>query len=518
MPPVMLVVLDGFGLAPAGPGNAVALAHTPNFDRYWASSPHTQLEASGRAVGLPAGQMGNSEVGHLNLGSGRVVMQSLTYLDSMIESGEFMSNAVLLDCCRQVKESGGTLHLGGLVSRGGVHSELGHVLALIELARRQGIERLRVHAFTDGRDTAPDSGLEYVGEVEDFLLRGGGDYRIASVTGRYYAMDRDLRWERVSRAYNAVVAGQGEFRAATAREAIQLAYERGETDEFIAPTTVGVAEPIGEGDGWVFFNFRADRARELSTALLAGEDWQEFSRPLVIKDLHYVSLMSYGAKIARPHAFELPPLNHCLAEVLSAAGKRQYHTAETEKYPHVTYFFNATVEAPFAGEERHMVSSPKVATYDLQPEMSEPQLTRDTLARIEQGVDDFVLINFANPDMVGHTGVIEAAIRACEASDHGLGVLVDAIVARGGQALILADHGNAEMMLDEMGSPHTAHTTNPVPCVLVGGSNQVSLREGGCLGDVAPTILELLGVSAPPEMTGESLLQLAPKGAARAVS
>lgn len=507
MPPVMLVILDGFGMAPAGPSNAVTLADTPNFDRFWSEWPHTQLEASGRAVGLPAGQMGNSEVGHLNLGAGRVVMQSLTYLDSMIEDGKFFENAALVECCQKVVEGGGCLHLGGLVSRGGVHSELGHILALVELARRQGVKKLRIHAFTDGRDTAPDSGLDYVGEVEDFLARLGLDYRIATVCGRYYAMDRDKRWERVIRAYRAVVAGQGEFQANSAREAIQSAYQRGETDEFILPTVVGAPEQIQDGDGWIFFNFRADRARQLSAALLSGPEWKEFERPKVLQTLHYVSLMPCDSRLGRPFAFELPPLDHCLAEVVSQAGKRQYHTAETEKYPHVTYFFNATIEAPFPGEERHMVPSPKVATYDLQPEMSAPQLTADTLARLQTRQDDFVLINFANPDMVGHTGVIEAAVAACEAADRGLGILVDEVLRQEGQVLILADHGNAEVMRQEDGSPHTAHTTNPVPCVLVGGPRGRELRAGGVLGDVAPTILEMMGLAVPPEMTGKSLVE-----------
>lgn len=509
MRPVMLVILDGFGLAPEGPGNAVALASTPHFDRYWAEWPHTQLQASGRAVGLPQGQMGNSEVGHLNLGAGRVVMQSLTYLDSAIEDGSFFQNQALNDCCRRVKESGGTLHLGGLVSRGGVHSELGHVLALVELARRQGVQHLRVHAFTDGRDTPPDSGLGYVGELEDYLARGGGDYRIATVIGRYYAMDRDKRWEREERAYRAVVSGQAEYRAANAREAVQNAYVRGETDEFILPTIVGPSEEMQDGDGWLFFNFRADRARQLSYALLGGPDWNEFPRSKVLNDLHFVSLMPYDSKLGRPFAFELPSLTRCLAEVISAAGLRQYHTAETEKYPHVTYFFNATVEAPFAGEERHMVASPKVATYDLQPEMSAPALTADTLARLRTGVDDFVLINFANPDMVGHTGVLAAAIAACEASDRGLGVLVEEVLSQGGAVVVLADHGNAEVMIDADGSPHTAHTTNPVPCILIGGPKEAILRGDGVLGDVAPTVLQLLGLQAPAEMTGRSLLEAA---------
>jgi 2,3-bisphosphoglycerate-independent phosphoglycerate mutase len=507
MPPVMLVILDGFGLAPPGPGNAVDLASTPNFDRYWTSGVRTRLEASGRAVGLPAGQMGNSEVGHLNLGAGRVVMQSLTYLDSEIETGSFYSNAALVECCTAVKASGGTLHLAGLVSRGGVHSELSHVFALCELARRQGVTRVRIHAFSDGRDTAPDSGLEYLGELEDYLHRQGEDYRIATVVGRYYAMDRDKRWERVQRAYRLVVEGTGEFLAASARDAVQAAYRRGETDEFILPTTVGPAEPMQDGDGFVFFNFRADRARQFSHALLGGADWAEFPRGLVPQDLHYVSLMPYDVRLGRPFAFENPPLDMCLAQVLSLAGKRQYHTAETEKYPHVTYFFNATIEAPFPGEDRAMVPSPKVATYDLQPEMSAAELTTTTLERLRLQVDDFVLINFANPDMVGHTGVLEAAIRACEASDRGLGVLVDEVVQQGGMAVILADHGNAEQMVDETGAPHTAHTTNPVPCVLVGAPAGLSLRDGGVLGDVAPTVLQLLGLQQPPQMTGRSLLQ-----------
>jgi len=507
MRPVMLVVLDGFGIAPAGPGNAVELANKPNFDRYRAQWPHTQLEASGLAVGLPKGQMGNSEVGHLNLGAGRVVMQSLTYLDAAIEDGSFYRNEALVECCRQVKESGGTLHLGGLVSRGGVHSELGHIMALIELARRQGVPRLRLHAFTDGRDTPPDSAIDFVGELEDYLLRGGGDYRIATVVGRYYAMDRDKRWERVTRAYRAVVSGQGEFQAGSAREAIQMAYQRGETDEFILPTVIGSSEEMQDGDGWIFFNFRADRAKQLSAALLNGPEWQEFERSKVLHNIHYCSLMSYGEQVKRPFAFALPPLTHCLAEVISAAGKTQYHTAETEKYPHVTYFFNATLEQPFGGEERHMVASPKVATYDLQPEMSEPALASDTLARLREKKDDFLLINFANPDMVGHTGVLEAAIRACEASDQGLGLLVEEVLRQNGAVMVLADHGNAEVMIDENGSPHTAHTTNPVPCILIGGPKDAHLRAGGRLGDVAPTILHLMGLPVPAEMTGRSLLE-----------
>ena len=506
MKPVMLVILDGFGLAPPGPGNAVHLANTPCFDRIWRECPHTQLQASGRAVGLPDGQMGNSEVGHLNLGAGRVVMQSLTYITSLIESGEFYTNPELTGLCQAVKENGKTLHLAGLVSRGGVHSDLNHVFALCELARRQGVEKVRVHAFTDGRDTPPDSALEFVGELEDYLHRLGGDFRIATVTGRYYAMDRDKRWERVVRAYDNVVCGRPEFRSESAREAVQAAYARHETDEFILPTAVGESEAIADGDGVFFFNFRADRARQLSHALL-DENWEGFDRACQPKEIHFGSLMQVDAKLNQPFAFELPSMDKCLADVLSAAGKKQFHTAETEKYPHVTYFFNATLEQPFQGEERAMVASPKVATYDLQPEMSAPGLADETLQRIRSGKDDFILINFANPDMVGHTGVLQAAILACEASDRGLQMLLDEVEAQGGMAIVLADHGNAEVMIDEKGDPHTAHTTNPVPCVLVGGPQGVTLRDGGKLGDVAPTLLQLMKLDVPAEMTGQSLLQ-----------
>lgn len=496
----MLVVLDGFGLAPPGPGNAVHLARTPNFDRYWANFPHTQLQASGRAVGLPEGQMGNSEVGHMNLGAGRVVMQSLTYIDYLIETGGFYENQVLRDCCMNAK----TVHLMGLVSRGGVHSELSHVFALMELAHRCGKRDLVVHAFTDGRDTPPDSGLEYVRALEEKAATYG--YRVATVIGRYYAMDRDQRWDRVVRAYEAIVAGVAGHRASSAVEAVRMAYDRGETDEFILPTLVGEGAPLADGDGVIFFNFRADRGRQLSWALLS-EEWPAFPRSRVARGLHYVSMMQYDEKLDRPFAFALPELNQCLAEVLSGYGKTQYHTAETEKYPHVTYFFNAAIEATFPGETRQMVPSPKVATYDLQPQMSAPELTALTLARLQSADDDFVLINFANPDMVGHTGVLSAAIRACEAADEGLGVLVDAVLAKGGAALILADHGNAEVMIDADGGPHTAHTTNPVPFIVVGGPPGLEV-EPGVLGDVAPTVLELMGLPKPDAMTGRSLVKI----------
>jgi len=505
----MLVVLDGFGLAPEGPGNAVRKARTPNFDRYWQGYPHTELQASGLAVGLPEGQMGNSEVGHMNLGAGRVVMQSLTYIQSLIEDGTFFQNEVS-NSAYDLPE-GQALHLMGLVSRGGVHSDMTHLFALLELAKRRGTAPVFVHAFTDGRDTPPDSGLEYVRELQYKIDELEHDIHIASVSGRYFAMDRDKRWERTKRAYDAVVCGQAAFTATSAIEAVGAAYARGETDEFIQPTVIvdEAGNPLAQiqnNDSVIFFNFRADRARQLTYALLGDESWREFERCRVLHKLTYASLMQYDKQLSAPYALELPELSNCLAEVLSRAGKTQYHTAETEKYPHVTYFFDAKIEVPFEGEERKLVPSPKVPTYDLQPEMSAPELTEATLERIRERDDDFILINYANPDMVGHTGVLGAAIKACEAADEGLGKITEAVLRKGGAVIVLADHGNAEVMIDENGGPHTAHTTNPVPFILL-GAGKVGLREGGVLGDVAPTILELMGLEKPLEMTGKSLLQ-----------
>jgi 2,3-bisphosphoglycerate-independent phosphoglycerate mutase len=506
--PVMLLVLDGFGLAPDGPGNAVALAHTPNFDRLWATFPHTTLQASGPAVGLPQGQMGNSEVGHLNLGAGRIVPQSLSYIQNSIDDGTFFENPVLNAVCAATRKTGGALHLLGLVSDGGVHSDVRHLFALLELAKRSGVGPVFVHAFTDGRDTPPQSGLGFVEQLEDEIAALGHDARIASVSGRYFAMDRDRRWERVQKAYDALVCADAPLRAASAREAVAAAYARGESDEFIQPTLVDGGARIHDGDGVIFFNFRADRARQLTYALLGGPDWLHFDR-CAVPTTHFASLMEYDAALHAPYALSLPELKKPLAEVLSAAGNTQYHTAETEKYPHVTYFFDANIEAPFAGETRALVASPKVATYDLKPEMSAPELTELTLKRLREFDDDFLLVNFANPDMVGHTGVLDAAIRACEATDAGLGRLAEAVQQKGGALLIVADHGNAEVMIAPDGGPHTAHTTNPVPCIVV-GAGAPTLRAGGVLGDVAPTVLELLGVAAPPEMTCASLLEAKP--------
>ena len=506
--PVALIVLDGFGLAPDGPGNAVAKADTPNFDRFWREYPHTQLQASGRAVGLPEGQMGNSEVGHMNLGAGRVVMQKQTFIDALVESGDFYENEVLREtfgACDGIN----TLHLMGLVSDGGVHSALTHLYALLELAERHTDCRVAIHAFTDGRDVGPSTGIRFMEELSG-NLQAMENAKLASVTGRYYAMDRDKRWERTKEAYDAVVCGRAEFTARSGVEAVQAAYERGETDEFVKPTVIvddqgEPVAPIRDGDAVFFFNFRADRARQLSYALL-HEDFDGFGRCRVVKNLHYASMMTYAENIGGPFAFELPEIKNPLAEVLSNAGLTQYHSAETEKYPHVTFFFNALREEALPGETRYMEPSPKVATYDLQPEMSEPALTEQAVARILEHDDDFLLLNFANPDMVGHTGVLEAAIKACGAADEGLGRVVEAVRERGGTVLVLADHGNAERMIDERGGPHTAHTTNPVPFIVIGDDKNLKLRDGGALGDVAPTVLELLEIEKPAEMTGQSLL------------
>ena len=533
--PIQLVILDGFGLAPAGPGNAVALARTPVFDRIWRECPHTTLAASGEAVGLPAGQMGNSEVGHMNIGAGRVVRQSLTHVRALIDDGTFFENPVLLDAYAHVTSSG-TLHLMGLVSDGGVHSDLSHLLALIELARRTGVRRLRVHAFTDGRDSAPDGGVGYLRVVEDALAgihaSTGCDAAVGTVVGRYYAMDRDKRWQRTQVAYDAVVCGLAQHRAPSGVAAVADAYARGETDEFIAATVVGDASPsavgsgagaspgilpgagaspgILPGDAVVFFNFRADRARQLTSAIVEqGFSGFERCRAPAVR---FVSLMEYDPTFAVPYAFSLPVLDQGLSETVAGAGLRQYHTAETEKYAHVTYFFNLQREEPFTGEERVLVPSPKVATYDLQPAMSAPELAERTSARIASGSDDFVLVNIANPDMVGHTGVLAAAVAACEATDAALGRLLGAVAARGGASLVIADHGNAEVMLTEAGLPHTAHTTSPVPCVLVSDDPRLtgaSLQEGGALCDVAPTVLDLLGIEQPAAMTGRSLVRRA---------
>jgi 2,3-bisphosphoglycerate-independent phosphoglycerate mutase len=493
-PLVCLVVLDGWGLAPPGPGNAVDLADTPTFDRLWAEYPHTQLEASGGAVGLPEGQMGNSEVGHTNLGAGRVVRQDLVRIDGDIESGAFFENAVLVDACRAAR--GSALHLLGLVSDGGVHSHVRHLRALIELAGQQTVEHVHVHAFTDGRDTSPHGAAGYLDGIPG----------VATVAGRYYAMDRDRRWDRIERAYNAIVRGAGDG-ADDPVAAVKAAYERDVTDEFIEPVVIGApaAGRIRGGDVAVFFNFRPDRARELSWALTKRE-FDGFDRGPDPPLPRFVQMTEYADDIDAPVAFPGDDLADVLAQALASHGVGQLHVAETEKYAHVTYFFDGGAETRCDGEEWELVDSPRdVPTYDRKPEMSAEGVADRVVAGLADGGRyGFCLVNFANPDMVGHTGSIPAATAAVEAVDRGLARVAEAVQARGGVCLVTADHGNAETMLTAGGSPHTAHTTNPVPLIVT--DHDVRLRDGGRLADIAPTVLELLGVPAPAAMTGVSLL------------
>ncbi len=505
VPSVCLVVLDGWALAPPGPGNAVEQAETPVFDELWGGHPHTTLTTSGRAVGLPEGQMGNSEVGHLNLGAGAVVRQDLTRIDDAVADGSFARNPALREACAAARETG-RLHLLGLVSDGGVHASMDHLGALAELAAGEGVSDLVLHAFTDGRDTAPDSGAGHLEEAERRLAATGG--RVGSVSGRYWAMDRDGRWDRIQRAYDAIVRGRAAPPpAASGADAVRAAYERGETDEFVAPTLVGDEARVRDGDAVVFFNFRPDRARELTRAL--GEAaFDEFERGDYPPRVALTTLTEYREDWDYPVAFtpERPPLT--LASFLAARGTRQLHVAETEKYAHVTYFFNGGEEDAYAGEDRCLVDSPRdVATYDERPEMSAEAAAREFVERWSAGGYGFGVINFANPDMVGHTGVIPAAVAAVEAVDACLGTVLDAVHASGGACVVTADHGNADQMLQPDGSPDTAHSKNPVPFVVT--ADVPALRDGGVLADVAPTVLDLLGVEQPPEMSGRSLVDAA---------
>jgi len=499
-----LIVLDGWGLNPGTEGNAVRLARTPVMDRLLAEYPSATLTTCGEAVGLPKGQMGNSEVGHLNLGAGRIVYQDLTRIDRAMEDGSLAKNAVLQGAFAHALEGGRALHFIGLLSPGGVHSHERHLHAMIRAAAEARVPRIVVHAFLDGRDTAPRSALPSVQSTEA-LLRSLGPHGIATVAGRYYAMDRDKRWDRTERAYRALVAGEGE-RTATPEEAVERAYGRGEGDEFVAPTVVGdpAARRIARGDAVVAFNFRPDRMRQLSRAL-GDPAFDAFARPEGPLQLHYVCMTEYDETFPYPVLFRDEPLRKTLGEVVSAAGIRQLRIAETEKYAHVTYFLNGSEEKPFPGEDRALIPSPKVATYDLKPEMSGVEVTDTLVRRLADETCGFFVLNYANADMVGHTGVIPAAIRAVETVDTGLGRVLEAVRARGGFALVTADHGNAEMMIDpETGGPHTAHTLNPVP-VLIAGDPPHALRDG-ILADVAPTLLQLLGIDPPSEMTGTSLI------------
>lgn len=499
--PAMLVILDGFGWREERADNAVLLADTPHFDRLWRDCPHAFLHTSGRDVGLPDGQMGNSEVGHTNIGAGRVVMQELPRIGQAIEDGSLAASTVLAEFIAALKKSGGTCHLMGLVSPGGVHAHQDHAAALAVLLHKAGIPTV-LHAFTDGRDTPPRSAAEDLVRLVKALP---GEVRIATVCGRYFAMDRDKRWDRVERAWKAMVLAEGD-KAPDARAVPQAAYDRDVTDEFIPPAVIGDYAGMQDGDGVLCFNFRADRVREILAALLDPK-FDGFARARTPKIAAALGMARYSDDLAPFLGVLFPPhrLTHILGEVVAAAGRRQLRMAETEKYPHVTYFLNGGREKPFEGEDRIMVPSPKVATYDLQPEMSAPELTDKAVAAIESGKYDLIVLNFANPDMVGHTGSLAAAIKAVETVDAGLGRIADAIAAAGGALLVTADHGNCELMKDpETGGPHTAHTTNPVPVLLMGGG-ATALHEGR-LADLAPTLLALMGLDQPSEMTGRSLI------------
>jgi 2,3-bisphosphoglycerate-independent phosphoglycerate mutase len=502
--PVVLCILDGWGHRDTPKDNAIALAKTPVWDDLMAHAPLGWLRTSGLAVGLPEGQMGNSEVGHMNLGGGRVVMQDLPRIDAAVANGELAKNPGLLDFIEKLKKSGGTAHVMGLLSPGGVHSHQDHIAALAQAISTAGIP-VRIHAFLDGRDTPPKSALQYLAKFQADIA-GLKDTAIATVCGRYYAMDRDKRWERVEKAYACLTAGEG-HRAATPAEAVEHSYAADGTDEFVLPAAIGGYTGMADGDGVLMANFRADRAREILTALL-DPAFDGFNRTKVIAFAAAAGMVEYSQAL-NPFLITLfAPLDlkDTLGEIVAARGLKQLRIAETEKYAHVTFFFNGGVEDVFPGEDRILVPSPKVATYDLQPEMSAPEVTDKLVAAIGSGKYDLIVVNYANPDMVGHTGVLSAAIKAAETVDHCLGRLKEAVEKAGGAMLITADHGNLEMMMDdESGQPHTAHTTFDVPVILVGRQNVGGLRNGA-LADVAPTVLSLMGIPQPAAMTGVSLL------------
>ena len=506
--PTVLMILDGYGLNEKTAGNAVAEGKTPVMDRLMAECPFVKGNASGMAVGLPDGQMGNSEVGHLNMGAGRIVYQDLTKITKAIQDGDFFENKALLAACENAKDNDSALHMYGLVSDGGVHSHNTHIYGLLELAKRQGLKKVYVHCFLDGRDTPPASGKEYVEELVAKMEEiGVGE--VATVMGRYYAMDRDNRWERVEKAYRAMVYGEGET-AAGGPEGIQASYDKGTTDEFVLPTVVmkdgAPVATIKDNDSIIFFNFRPDRAREI-TRTFCDDSFTGFDRGGRVKTT-YVCFTEYDVTIPNKQvAFVKEEITNTFGEFLARKGLKQARIAETEKYAHVTFFFNGGVEEPNEGEDRILVNSPKVATYDLKPEMSAYEVCVKLTGAIRSGEYDVVIINFANPDMVGHTGVEAAAIKAIEAVDECVGKAVDAVKEVGGQMFICADHGNAEQLIDEeTGEPFTAHTTNPVPFILVNADPAYRLREGGCLADIAPTLIELMGLEQPAEMTGKSLI------------
>jgi 2,3-bisphosphoglycerate-independent phosphoglycerate mutase len=507
--PTALIILDGFALREETDGNAVAQAEKPNFDRYWSAYPHATLQACGLAVGLPEGQMGNSEVGHLNIGAGRVVYQSLTRVNLSIEDKSFFENEEFKGAMEHVKEKGTALHLYGLVSDGGIHSHIKHLFALLEMAAKEQVEKVYVHAFLDGRDVGPTTAQTYLDQLEN-KMKELGTGQLATVQGRYYAMDRDKRWDRVEKSYRAMVYGEGEKFSST-KEAIDASYEKEIHDEFFLPSVITKEDgetPVGtiqDNDAVIFFNFRPDRAIQLSEVFTKDEfvDFERGERHP--ENVHYVTLTQFSESIKGKVAFKPTSMEKVLGETVADEGLNQLRIAETEKYPHVTFFFSGGREAEYPGEERILIDSPKVATYDLKPEMSAYEVTDALLEEIRQDKHDMIILNFANPDMVGHSGKIEPTIKAIEAVDECLGKIVDLLEEKGGKAIITADHGNADVLKMEDGSPMTAHTTNPVPVIVT--DKNVELREDGVLGDLAPTMLDLMKVNQPEAMTGKSLIK-----------
>ncbi|NPC94213.1 2,3-bisphosphoglycerate-independent phosphoglycerate mutase [Bacillus sp. WMMC1349] len=503
-----LIILDGFGLRNETVGNAVAQANKPNFDRYWNKYPHQMLTASGEAVGLPEGQMGNSEVGHLNIGAGRIVYQSLTRVNVAIREGEFEKNETFLEAMKHAKENGTNLHLFGLLSDGGVHSHIQHLYALLKLAKKEGVQNVYIHGFLDGRDVGPQTAEKYIKALQEQIEEiGVGE--IATISGRYYSMDRDKRWDRVEKAYRAMAYGEGPSYQ-NPLDVVKDSYANGIHDEFVIPSVITKenGKPVAtiqDNDAVIFYNFRPDRAIQISNTF-TNKDFRDFDRgDKHPKNLHFVCLTHFSETVDGYVAFKPVNLDNTIGEVLSQNDLKQLRIAETEKYPHVTFFMSGGREEKFPGEERILIDSPKVATYDLKPEMSAYEVKDALVKEIEDEKHNAIILNFANPDMVGHSGKVEPTIKAIEAVDECLGEVVDAILAKGGYAIITADHGNADVLITEEGEPHTAHTTNPVPVIVT--KENVTLREGGILGDLAPTLLDLLEVAKPKEMTGTSLIQ-----------
>ncbi|WP_269411850.1 2,3-bisphosphoglycerate-independent phosphoglycerate mutase [Lentibacillus daqui] len=502
-----IIILDGFGIRQEKQGNAVKQANKPNFDRYWEKYPHNQLQASGKAVGLPEGQMGNSEVGHLNIGAGRIVYQSLTRVNLSIEEGDFFENSAFVKSVQHAKQHDKALHIFGLLSDGGVHSHINHLFALLKLAQKQGLDKVYVHAFLDGRDVGPKTAKKYIKETEEKMEEYGvGEF--ATISGRYYSMDRDKRWDRVKKAYDAMVYGEGP-KYQDPYTLVNDSYENGIYDEFVIPSvlTDENGKPkatVQDGDSIIFYNFRPDRAIQISRTF-ANEDFHDFDRgDKVPQDLDFVMLTNFSESVDGYVAYQPVNLDNTIGEVLSQSNMKQLRIAETEKYPHVTFFMSGGREQEFPGEKRILINSPKVATYDLKPEMSAYEVTDALLEELDKGEENAIILNFANPDMVGHSGKLEPTIKAIEAVDECLGKVVDKITELGGHAIIFADHGNSDEVVTPDGKPMTSHTTNPVPVIVT--KEGVELRDGGILADVAPTLLDLLDVEKPEEMTGESLI------------